>query len=233
MPPPYNLDDESLRLNQLASNIHTVADARRFIDAIVELFADDLPPTWTTESFRSRLAQAEYLAVTDPHKCIPEQHVATAWNNYVSTIGAPEDSQVTAAEIHCLRDSEFTYGRVMWDRGYRNFWLLPSIFAVQPDGTLAPDCRVLESVRIFYDLVRFPQNLRAVRAAVAKGIVTPELMKQSQQKASSSSPGRAYLSAGKGEKNYVESAAVQYIREHGMAAFSDIIETMLNTVLNG
>jgi hypothetical protein len=231
-PPTHNVRDTALRIDELASNIHTPADARQLIDFIAELFADTLPPAWTTNFLRSRLAEGEYLSVTTPQKLVPEKHLAQVWNTYVTTIHAPDESKVSAAEIHNLRDALYSIAHITWSRGYRNFWAVPSIFATQHDGTLAPSCRIVESLRILYDLVRFPQNLRAAREAVAKGILTSELMKQSQQKPSSSSPGRAYVSAGIGEKNYVEDAAMQYIREHGMAAFSNIIETMLDTVLS-
>jgi len=230
MPAPHNLRDETLKLNELASNIHTVADARRFIDAIADLFADDLPPAWTTNSLRARLGQAEYLTVTDPHRRIPEQHLAEIWNTYLAAIGAPDDSRVSAAEIHYLRDAFFANGRVMWDRGYRNFWLLPSIFATNPDRTLAPACRIVESLRILYDLDRFPQNLAGAREAVAKGILTSDVLKHAQQQPRSAMGGRASLSVGASGGNPVEAAAARYIRAHGMAAFTQTVETMLNSL---
>ena len=235
VPPPHNLPDETLRLNELASNIHTVADARRFIDAMTELFADDLPPAWTTESLRNRLAQSEYLTVTDPHKRISEQHLAAAWNTYITAIDASTDSQVSAAEIHYLRDAHFTIARQMWDRGSRNLWLLPSIFAVQPDGTLAPACRLVESLRILYDLDRFPENLRTARENIAKGILASDLMKQAPQQSSSATGGRAYLQARSGTPqpgSTSDPAEAAARRKRAMKALSETIDSLLNSVLN-
>jgi hypothetical protein len=234
MPPRPNLRDETVRLNELATNIRTVADARRFIDAIEELFGDDIPPAWTTESFRSRLAQAEYLTFTDPHKRIPEQQLAAVWNTFLRTVGASDNLQVTAADIHNVRANHFTRGRAMWDRGYRNFWLLPSIFATQSDGTLAPGCRLVESFRILYDLDRFPDNLRRIRESVSKITSSPNLAKQPQN--SSTAPQvRAYVTVLPGNTQAgsrygpVELAAR---RERSMKALTQTIETVFNTVLN-
>ncbi len=60
----------------------------------------------------------------------------------MDAIQAPEESWVTAAEIHNLRDSFFTTSRLLWDCGNRNIWLVPSIYAVRPDGKLAAGCWV-------------------------------------------------------------------------------------------
>ena len=230
-PPQHNLADDTLKLNELASNIHTLDDARRFIDAIAELFADNLPPAWTTASLRARLAEGEYLAVTDSQKRIPEDHLAQTWNAYVSTMHAPDESQASAAEIHNLRDALFSTARVMWNHNYLNFWSLPSIFATQPNGTLAPGCRVVESLRILWDLANMPDNLQGARERVAKGTLASDLFKHAQQKPPSASVGGGYLIA-RVKTNPVEAAENQYIRENGMPAFANTVATMLNSLLN-
>lgn len=228
MPPPNKLRDETLRLNELASNIHTLADARRLIDAIAELFADSLPPAWATASLRARLSEGEYLAVTDPQKRISEAHLAAAWNAYVTTIGTLADCQVSADDIHNLRDALFSTDRLMWNHGYRNFWALPSIFAVQPDGSLAPACRVIESLRILWDLDSFPENLSAARERVSKNAVASVLPGNAPQKQSSSIRG-AYVTF-RVSNNPVRTAERQYIREHGITAFNNSIKILINTI---
>ena len=231
--PTHTLADETLKLNDLATNIHTAADARRFIDAIAELFADELPPAWITESLRARLAQREYLSATDPQKLIPEDQLAQTWNSYITAIHAPEESRVSIAEMHNLRDGLFFSARVSWNRGLLNFWNLPSIFATQPNGKLASGCRVVESLRILWDLADMPDNLQAARERVAKGILTSDIFKQAHQGPPSSSVvGGGYLIA-RVKNNPVENAENQYIREHGMIAFTTTVETMLNSLLNG
>ncbi len=137
-PPANHVRDAANRIDQLARNIHTPADARSLIDFIAELFAEELPPAWATASLRARLAEREYESATDPAKRISEPHLTETWNAYVSTIGATHDYQISPAELHNLRDSLYAVARLTWARGSRNFWSVPSIFATEPDGTLAP-----------------------------------------------------------------------------------------------
>lgn len=234
--PTPNLRDQTLRLNDLATSIHTVDDAHRFIDAIADLFQDNLPPAWTTASHRDRFADAEYLTVTNPQKRIAERHIAEAWNTYIGAINGSEDSKVSAAEIHSIRNSQFTIGRQMWGRGYRNFWLLPSIFATQPDGTLAPSCRLIESFRILYDLSRFPENLAHIRESLSNKTPSSTATNQSQQNLPSTPQVGASLQMRAGVElqqgvpyNSAEAAA---LRKRSIKALTSIIDTLLNSVLN-
>ncbi len=200
------------------------------IDFIGQLFANELPPAWATASLRARLAQREYESATDPAKRISEQHLTETWNSYVTTIGAEHESHISPAELHNLRDSLYAVAGLTWARGSRNFWSVPSIFATEPDGTLAPGCRLVESLRLLWDLANIPENLRVARDRASKGILTSDLLKQAQQKPPSSSVGsRAFLSVTV-HNNPVEDAETQYIRENGMPAFTNLIQTMLNTL---
>lgn len=241
-PPTHNLVDETNQLNRLASNIHTLPDARRFIDAIAELFQDDLPPAWATDSFRSRLAQGEYLTVINPQKRLTEEHLAQTWNAYVTTIHASDESHVSAAEIHILRAKLFATGRAIWNRGYRNFWMLPSIFATQPDGPLAPASRLIESFRMFYDLSRFPENVRGIRENLRAGnerasSTTPSsgTPKQARQNPSSYVTGHSYLEmrASSGSGATTDPAEAAAMRERSAKALISTVDSLLNTVLRG
>jgi hypothetical protein len=234
--PRPNLREETLRLNDLAANIHTVADSRRFIDAIAELFQDNLQPAWITASFRNRLAQAEYLTITNSQRRISEQHLAETWNTYANTIGALAGSKISAVEIHSIRNSHFTTGRQMWDRGYRNFWLMPSIFATQPDGTLAPACRLVESFRILYDLDRFPENIARIRESLANKTPNPDATNQAQQKPPSNQQMHAYLemraATNRQQGIPYSSAEAAALRKRSVNALTNTIDSLLNSVLN-
>src|SRR6266702_788023 len=95
----------AIRMNELAAHINSEADARAFVDAVADMFADNLPPAWATRGIRERIARAEYEAVSNPLRQIPEQRIADVWNKYVREIGASEEAIVTAAEIHRMRDA--------------------------------------------------------------------------------------------------------------------------------
>src|SRR6267378_3159693 len=83
------------QINDLAERIHSEADAVAFVDKIAEFFADTLPPIWVTRSVRQQIAHAEFEAVSNPSRLIPEQRIADVWNRYVREIGASEEALVT------------------------------------------------------------------------------------------------------------------------------------------
>src|SRR5260370_26854829 len=78
----------AIRMNDLAAHINSEADARAFVDAVADMFADSLPPSWATGVIRRRIAHAEYEAVSDPLRQIPEQRIADVWHTYVREVGA-------------------------------------------------------------------------------------------------------------------------------------------------
>src|SRR5712692_2610642 len=121
----------AIRVNELAAHISSEADARAYVDAVADMFADSLPPSWATRGIRERIAHAEYEAVSDPLRQIPEQRIADVWNKYVREIGAFEEALVTAAEIHSMLDATFEAVQVMWSRGAnQSAWTMPNIFVV-------------------------------------------------------------------------------------------------------
>src|SRR6266403_972093 len=171
---------EAIRMNELAAHINSEADARAFVDAVADMFADSLPPSWATRGIRERIAHAEFEAVSDPLRQIPEQRIADVWNKYVREIGASEEAVVTAAEIHGMRDAAFAVGQVMWTRGTnQSAWTMPNYFAVGEDGKVAEGCRAGEALRVIYDLDRMFVNLRSARERLRKGIVASDAIKKS------------------------------------------------------
>lgn len=231
-PARHNIAEEANRIDELASNIHTPADARSLVHYIAVTFSDELPPSWATDSLRSRIANREYLAVTNPQQRISEEHLASTWNAYMSTLHAPDESHVSAPEIHNLRDALWATARVTWKVGGRNIWAVPSIFATQADGTLAPGCRVVESLRILWDMADIPDNLRAARDRVAKGILVSDLYKRELAAPRLAVAGATASFQVHPHNNPVEAAATQHIRENGTASFTNAVETMLNNLLS-
>jgi hypothetical protein len=102
----------AIRINELAGRIRSQADASSFVSAIADLFVKELPPAWATSSIRQRVAHAEYEAVGNPARLIPDQRIVDAWNQYVKEVGAPDDAIVSVAEIHNMRDGSYTVAQL-------------------------------------------------------------------------------------------------------------------------
>ena len=225
-PLPTDYRERAQRLNEFAANIQTPADARRLVDFVAELFSEETRSGWNNSSLRSRIAQAEFSAVSDSQKLIPESRLAEAWNAYVDTIQAPEDQKVTPAELHYLRDAFLTTARLSWDRGFRNIWAVPSIYATLRDGRIAPGCRAVESLRVLWDLANLPNNLKTARDRVSKGLLASDLFRKSQP--SPASPAKHSYAEARAFSNPMKLAESQYINLKGDKAFNDVVVAMLH-----
>src|SRR5215467_3706316 len=53
-----------IRVNGLAANVHSEADARTFVDVVAEQLGDNAL-SWTTAAMRHRVAHAEFQSVSD------------------------------------------------------------------------------------------------------------------------------------------------------------------------
>jgi hypothetical protein len=224
----YALFQERTRqIDALATNLRSVEDSRRMVDMVAEVFADDLPPAWTTRSIRERIAQAEYESASDHAKLIPEQQLVDAWNRYVTTIGASQDAIVTVAEIHNLRDGSYSMARFMWSRGIRTVWSIPSIYATGQDGRVADGCTAIEVLRVLYDLSNQFGNLRGARERAKQGVFVSDTLKPLPEGAASKPvAGRVSVSVGRRD-NPVEDAEIRYMREHGEVGLSRAVESLL------
>lgn len=222
------LREQAERLNVLAATIQTPADARRLVDFLGVVFSDGLPPAWTISALFDRIAQAEFAAVNS-ERLIPESRLANAWNTYAATLHAPDESYVTPAEVHNLRDGVYAVSRLDWDRGSRNIWSVPSVYATQPDGKLAPGCRAVESIRIFWDLANMPENLGAARNRVNKGVLVSDQLRELQARPVAS--GEVVRVESRVISNPLEIATRQYLKENGTAAYSKVVIDTLNLTL--
>jgi len=154
---------QAIHINDLAGNIHSEAEARAYVDAVAEVLTGHRHMLWTTRSIRRRVAHAEYEAVTDPARQIPEQRIVDVWNEYVREIDAPAEALVTVAELHNLRDSMYVgASRFAWKREInQSIWTMPNIYALDADGKIASGCRALETLKIIHDMHDQFQNVRA------------------------------------------------------------------------
>jgi hypothetical protein len=166
----------TVRINELAGNIHSEQDARAYVDELARMFGDEITYALTAP-LRARVAQAEFVTATDASKLIPEQRVADAWNKWVADINAPAEARITAAEVHNYRDAMHASGERMWQQ-YPNLWSAPNIAAVKPDGTVAEGCRAVEALFVLHQIDTFFTNLLAARDRVAKGVLLSEELRK-------------------------------------------------------
>ena len=208
----------AIRINDLAGQIHSEADASAIVSELATMFAKEVPPAWASAGIRDRIAQAEYQAVSDPAKLIPEQRVAEVWNQYVKEIGGPDEAIVSAAEIHNMRDASYTSAQLMWARGFQTIWTMPNLFALGPDGKVADGCRPLEALRVIHDLEGLFQNLRIARDRLQKGIVASEQIKKSTGAQDPPAHSKAQLVA-HSDTNPIRPAERRYAQEHSSATY--------------
>jgi hypothetical protein len=216
----------AIRINDLATQMQTEADANVVVAEIAALFSKEMPSAWLASGINQRVASAEYQSVHDIAKRIPEQRVVDVWNEYVSEIGAPEETLVTAAEIHNMRDAERTLALLLWARNNRTIWTMPNIYALGTDGKIADGCRAIEAIRVIYDLDRF-QNLRSARDRVRRGVSVSEQVKN-HMAGSTPQTKRGVLVAAHPDDNPVRSAESRYFQEHGSLAYDQLLKRLFD-----
>lgn len=216
----------AIRLNDLAEQIHTEADASTLVAEIAALFSKELPPAWLARGINQRVAEAEYQSVRDPAKRIIEQRIVDVWNQYVREIGASEEGLVTTAEIHNMRDAEYTVAKHLWIRENQTIWTMPNIYAAEGDDKVADACRAIEAIRVIYDLYRFPQNLRSARDRVKRGVLVSEQVKNHPGESAPQRKGGVLLAAR--EENPIQSAEQGYLQEHGSLAYDQLLKRLFD-----
>ncbi len=216
---------QAIRINEAAGRIESLGDARAFVDMLATVFAGDkgLTHALATGKLRERIALTEYESATNAEKLIPEQRVADAWNAYAGKIGAPQEWLVTVTEIHALRDSFFWSARAMWRPRMETIWVMPNIYALDPNGRLANGCRAVEALRVVWDL-SYMLNLRGVRELVRKGEMPSEIV----GKPVSGTMWVSGMATNRNLENPVKAAATRYGREHGTPALHRAIAGLLD-----
>src|ERR1700690_2916599 len=105
---------EAVRINDLAGNIHSEADARKLVDAVAEQLTHHKHLFWAAENFRHRVAHAEFESVSDASGLIPEQRVVDVWNEYAREIDAPEEALITLLDFQKFRAAELHFSQHNW-----------------------------------------------------------------------------------------------------------------------
>ncbi len=220
----------AIHINDLAGNIHSEADARAYVDAVAEELTGHRPISWTTRSIRHRVAHAEYEAVSDPSRQIPEQRIVDIWNEYVREIDAPAETLVTVAELHNLRDAMYLgASQYRWKSEVgQSIWTMPNVYALDADGKIASGCRALEALKIIHDMHGLFQQVRLARERVQKGVLVSDLIKQRQENPAPRST--AVLTSGSlhlaSQFNSVQPFAYRYQQEHGEHAYQQLLRRL-------
>lgn len=227
-----NMAAHAIAINDLAGRIHSLEDARKLVDMVAGEFPDSLPPKWATYSIRDRLARAEYESAVEPGSLISEQHVADVWNDYLQTIGAPQESYVTAAEIHTLRDSYYVTSQLSWARGNQNIWTVSNIYAIGADGKVANGCRAIEALNILWQLSTQPEILQGTRDLIKQNQRLSEIYKHPSKPPA---PGteKAYVTIRTVPPNPIELAANHYMHKHGADAMYRAIVGLVQDLFAG
>jgi hypothetical protein len=215
------------RINELAERIQSEADANVVVAEIAALFSKEMPSAWLARGINQRVASAEYQSVHDVAKRIPEQRIVDVWNQYVREIEAPDETVVTAAEIHNMRDAERTVAQHLWARGNQTIWTMPNIYAVGTDGKVADGCRAIEAIRIIYDLDSLFQNLRNARGRVRRGIVVSEEAKN-RIATSNPRPQTSVRFEAQADTNPIRPAERRYLQEHGSLAYDQLLKRLFD-----
>lgn len=217
-------------INDLAGNIHSPDDARKLVDLVADEFSHELPPKWATGSIRKRIARAEYESVAAPGALVSEQHIADVWNDFVKKIGAPQETLLTAADVHYLRDAQYASERIFWVRE-QDIWTIPGVFAVGPDGKIAQGSRVLEAIRLLWLLGNNEDDFPGIHAATQKGVLVSDLLRQEAKSGSGQAQGSVAFA--RTVSFPVQQAAFRYQRDHGARALNRAIEDLLKNLCNG
>jgi len=226
---------EATAINDLAGHIQSLDDAKKLVDLIAAQFSKELPPKWATRSIRNRLARAEYESAYDPGSLIPEQHIADAWNDYLKKIGAPQESYITAAEFHAMRDSYYVTSQLSWAHGNQNIWTIPNIYAVGQDGKVANGCRALEVLSVLWQLGNQPDALQWGRDLTQNGQLMSDTYKNPSKPPEATSV-KSYSTFGVFRvmpPNPVRQAAFRYMDDHGVRALNRAIEGLLKSLFEG
>jgi hypothetical protein len=224
------MEARSAAIDNAASHIQSLDDARKLIDLVYAEFSSELPPHWATHSLREHIARAEYESAADPRSLIPDQHLADIWNDFVEKIGAPPDTMLNAAEIHYMRDAQYVSAHLSWTMGQKQIWTIPGVFALGQDGKVANGSRALEAIRLLWQLGNSTEDFAGIHAQVQKGVLVSDLFDHPQKSPVLGVGGRSYATL-QLVTFPVQQAANRYIHDHGDRAFDREVENLLKELL--
>ncbi|MGA8271997.1 MAG: hypothetical protein WB919_10615 [Candidatus Sulfotelmatobacter sp.] len=149
------------------------------------------------------------------------------WNEYVRELNAPEETLVTVAEVHNLRDAQYNSSRFMWKKNMQQIWTVPNAYAVGADGKVASGCRAVEALKILHDMFYLFRNVESARERVQKGVLVSDLnIHRAQDSAPRPQAVKSRLVVATATPNPVTSAASSYVQAHGAGDYQRLLERL-------
>jgi hypothetical protein len=129
------------RVDELGApdHIRTETDAKIFVEALMKRWGEPNETNPHLVEFEERLARAEYAAVRNPDKLIPESRVAKTFNKLMDEWQMPGSAHISVAELHAFR--------IPYACG-----IYPKSVARLPDASIAPSCRPTEALFLLHML---------------------------------------------------------------------------------
>ncbi len=212
---------EAVRINDLAGKIHSEADARKLVDAVAEQLTHHKHLFWAAESFRHRVAHAEFESVSDPSGLIPEERIVDVWNEYAREIDAPEEALISLTDLRTFRAADVHFSQHNWQLDLtQSIWSAPNIYAVDAGGNLADGCRALEALKTIVSMHDQFFRIQFARRA-------PKQLPTEAGSVKASAFRGAVLSA-RTTSQPVSSAAYRYQQEHGVHAYDQLVRRLFD-----
>jgi len=184
--------------------------AKTYIDALLAKFRIDDEQVRDLTKFRSRLAHAEYNAVRNRKKRIPEVVVTQAFNRLMDAWSAPIQTRISTDELHAFRI-------------LTSVALTPKSTSRSSHGSVSPVCRPVEALYLIYLLQSQGGVEPELREAVKSGRTADNLFGQSQTPVSAG----LRLSPAQGRGAYFRARA-NYFAQHPSLDIPTEIDRLLN-----
>lgn len=120
------------------SHIRTEADAKLYVEALMKRWGPNESNPHMAE-FEERLARAEYAAVRNPERRIPESQVVKTFNRLMDEWQMPGWAQISVPELQTFR---IGYACAIYPRSVARL----------PDESIAPSCRPTEALFLLHML---------------------------------------------------------------------------------
>lgn len=146
------------------SNIHSIQDAEAYVNALIQKYQKEFSQRFGVINadldrfgrIETRIADAEYAAVRNHDKRIPEAVVVSAFNGLMDEWNTPPWARVSVEELHAYR-AQLALMRY------------PASVARSDDGNLSDNCRPVEAVLLLYRLERSRGVSPGLRQLVESG----------------------------------------------------------------